>query len=71
MPQDPRLDRVPEGMMLSQEEWAFFSEASRRFLVALAARYKEMERLLAERDAGEARQAAPSPSRAEATGEGR
>lgn len=50
MPQEPALDRVPEGVKISPEEWAFFSEKSRRFVVAWAARYREMERLLAERE---------------------
>lgn len=56
MAHEPALDRVPDGMMLSQEEWAFLSERSRRFIWARAAQYKEMTRLLAEREAG-ARQA--------------
>jgi hypothetical protein len=42
-------------MKLSEEEWAVFSEKSRRFLVALAARYNELERMLAERQRGDAR----------------
>jgi hypothetical protein len=50
MSQEPALDRAPAVLKLSSEEWAKFSETSRRFLVAHAARYEEMERLLAERE---------------------
>jgi hypothetical protein len=51
MAHEPALDRVPDGMKLSQEEWAFLSERSRRFIWARAAQYEEVKRLFAEREA--------------------